>query len=765
MFGDSNPVALITKLFGSVDRYVKRFLLIALAILALLAAQLKQSYDQAITEGYDSATNLAWVLDSELDKTLRHVQSNLSVMQTQLSGDMAFATWSQTKRQMWKRNLQLLKNSFTEIDSFWIIDANGDMIVTTAPIDQVNISDRPHFQTLRDTPSTSLAFSDIIIARYDGRKTMAFALPLRAPDGKFNGMVSALIDFDNVQKVFSGTLDSARNNISLRSLPLHRLIVEQPKSSDPQLSLNQTSTEPHRTRIDAGEKQGVVNYVSFQDGLDRLGAFRVLTNFPFYVTVGLDKNVILTAWKREAMNTSMAALVLLLSLGFMLRQLARGDAKQRETFKRLENSLADQQAQNHELIALEGRQRNLLQKLQTGIVVHAPDSKILFSNARASELLGLTEGQMQGKEAIDPAWYFLDEATMPLALSDYPVVRVMTTGLPLGEHVMGINRPDINSVIWVLVSAFPEKDLQGNVVQIVVNFYDVTERRLARDALEHQKMHLAELVEERTAELSKALEVVRRTQDDLIQAEKLASLGSMVAGLSHELNTPLGNALLAATSLEKMFENTIEKVHAGSFKRTAFEEFLESGTEMSSLITRSSKRAADMIASFKQVAVDQTSEQRRKFDLAEVINDNLQTMLPKFKKAVGKVENNVPNGIACHSYPGPLGQILTNLIQNAFFHGFAGRDAGVVTISSVITEQSVMLTVHDDGVGMSPSTLAHIFDPFFTTKLGQGGSGLGLSISHRIATSVLSGDLKVESTLNVGSSFILTFPRNAPFQI
>jgi signal transduction histidine kinase len=172
-----------------------------------------------------------------------------------------------------------------------------------------------------------------------------------------------------------------------------------------------------------------------------------------------------------------------------------------------------------------------------------------------------------------------------------------------------------------------------------------------------------------------------------------------------------------------------------------------------------------MVVSFKQVAVDQTSEQRRNFDLRAVIEDNLSAMLPLFKKGQVKVSNLVPDGIQCNSFPGPLGQILTNIVQNAILHGFGETGSGTLTIQARDQRYDVIVSIRDDGVGMPSNVLAHIFDPFFTTRLGRGGSGLGLSISHRIATSVLGGNLAAQSTPDQGSTFFITIPKTAPFPI
>lgn len=292
-----------------------------------------------------------------------------------------------------------------------------------------------------------------------------------------------------------------------------------------------------------------------------------------------------------------------------------------------------------------------------------------------------------------------------------------------------------------------------------------------RDLLELNDQ-LESRVEQRTVEIEAAnkalhesMEQLEKAIKELMHAEKLASLGSMVAGISHELNTPIGNALLAASTLARLFESAQAQIDSGQMKRRGMEDFFKEGVEMSTLITRSTLRAAEMVSSFKQVAVDQTSEQRRVFDLKAVIDDNLSAIAPNFKKRPITMVNEVPPDLRLDSFPGPLGQILTNLIQNAIVHGFEPKGGGQLTIRSVEHPNQVLLVVQDNGVGMAQHVVAHVFDPFFTTRLGQGGSGLGLSISHRIATSVLGGDLRVESSEGGGATFTLVLPKVAPFPI
>ncbi len=299
--------------------------------------------------------------------------------------------------------------------------------------------------------------------------------------------------------------------------------------------------------------------------------------------------------------------------------------------------------------------------------------------------------------------------------------------------------------------------VDGEVLFINV-MLDQTDRLAAERAQQEMNEKLEATIAERTEQL-------QRAQEELIQTERLASLGATVAGISHELNTPIGNVLSVASALQERANKIFADFTAGQIKKSELASFLESASGMSDLMQRSAVRAADLIASYKQVAIDQTSEQRRQFSVHAVVSDLLATMHPQFKHSPIKFELEIPDGMVCDSFPGPFSQIITNLLINAEIHAFEEREHGRVCIVAHEVGDEVVLTIKDDGAGMSEATLARIFDPFFTTKLGKGGSGLGLAICRRIATTVMAGALTVQSTLGVGTEFELRFPRIAPGRV
>ncbi|TXI73763.1 MAG: hypothetical protein E6Q49_03860 [Limnohabitans sp.] len=281
---------------------------------------------------------------------------------------------------------------------------------------------------------------------------------------------------------------------------------------------------------------------------------------------------------------------------------------------------------------------------------------------------------------------------------------------------------------------------------------------------------LEDRIRERTMELASAnenltqtLARLERTRSELVRSEKLAALGAMVAGVSHELNTPLGNSLMAASTMQDHTEVLSQALDRG-IKRSELVHYTEQMQEGNAILMASLQRAAELVASFKQVAADQTSAQRRFFLLDKTVDEILLTLGPTIRKSGHRVEVDVAAGIRMDSYPGPLGQVLSNLINNSLLHAFesvAQRLVQVVCRHGMPGQ--VHIVVRDNGCGIPEQHLGRIFDPFFTTKLGKGGSGLGLNIVYNLVTEVLGGDIQVRSIQGEGTTFTITLPLVSPY--
>jgi signal transduction histidine kinase len=287
-------------------------------------------------------------------------------------------------------------------------------------------------------------------------------------------------------------------------------------------------------------------------------------------------------------------------------------------------------------------------------------------------------------------------------------------------------------------------------------------RRESLETITQQNLELENRVEERTRELKKALEELEATQEELIRNEKLAGLGALVAGVAHELNTPIGNALIVASSMKDL-NRTFEDAVKEGLRKSVLDEYIQHNNDSTMSIERNLNRAAELISSFKQVATDQSSSQRRLFDLPEILHELRVTMMPNLTRNNITLEENLCPSLKMDSYPGALTQVLMNLVSNAVTHAFGDQENRVISITcDAKTSDIALINISDNGDGIEAEHLGKLFDPFFTTKLGQGGSGLGLNIVYNIVTGLLGGKITVESSPGKGAKFIIEIPMSAP---
>ncbi|MFC0170529.1 ATP-binding protein [Pseudoduganella danionis] len=261
---------------------------------------------------------------------------------------------------------------------------------------------------------------------------------------------------------------------------------------------------------------------------------------------------------------------------------------------------------------------------------------------------------------------------------------------------------------------------------------------------------------------AEAYRQLKDAQTQLVSQEKLAALGALMAGVAHELNTPIGNSLLIASTLAQKTEELASRLDGPGLRRSELASYMSDARTAHELVMRGLTSAADLVNSFKQVAVDRTTEQRRSFNLHQVSHEVIATMMNRVRAANHRIELELPDNILMDSYPGPYGQVIANFINNALLHAFGREQGGLMRLrAQTPAAERVLITFSDNGSGIAAENMSRIFDPFFTTKLGQGGSGLGLSISYNIVTSLLGGQISVESS-PAGTCFTLDLPLTAP---
>jgi C4-dicarboxylate-specific signal transduction histidine kinase len=310
-----------------------------------------------------------------------------------------------------------------------------------------------------------------------------------------------------------------------------------------------------------------------------------------------------------------------------------------------------------------------------------------------------------------------------------------------------------------------ERSPDGRALRMLGTTGDITEFKNHELALEKLNHELESRVEQRTEaldqsnqELQSSLDELRKAQEQLVHAEKLAALGGLVAGVAHEINTPLGIGVTAASYLEQETRRLGVELEENRLSKESLHRFRQSALESTQLILRNLQRADKLVKSFKQVAVDQSSEQKRSIDLAVYLQEIMSSLHPALKRTQHRVQIDCPEGLVIETYPGALYQIVVNLVLNSLMHGFRERNDGNIAIAARRAGPMVVLNYRDDGSGMAEDVRRRVFEPFFTTRRGEGGSGLGMHIVWNLATQMLQGSISAHAAPGGGAAFELRFP-------
>ncbi len=270
---------------------------------------------------------------------------------------------------------------------------------------------------------------------------------------------------------------------------------------------------------------------------------------------------------------------------------------------------------------------------------------------------------------------------------------------------------------------------------------------------------LESTVEQRTDELKSALEKLQSAQSQLIETEKQASLGKLVAGIAHEINTPIGICLTATTHLEQETKLINTLYQEGKLSERELEEFFQLCNESTDIMLKNNERASHLIRSFKQIAVDQSSDELRYVNIRKYLNENLLSLRPELKKHDHIITINCDEDLACKLYAGTLSQVITNLVMNSIIHGYDEDQQGNILIQAEMNnERHFCLTYKDDGKGLSQQAAKLLFDPFYTTRRSSGGSGLGAHLIHNLVTQKLGGSVTIETSPGQGLGYFIRFP-------
>lgn len=404
------------------------------------------------------------------------------------------------------------------------------------------------------------------------------------------------------------------------------------------------------------------------------------------------------------------------------------------------------------LLESEKRFGLLLQNSPVGIVYVQKSWHLAYCNDRFVSLIGAPRDRILGTDM--------------KRLRDQSIAPVIAQAL--GGEPSSYEGPYVSTAsgrkLMIDFRAAPMRDNAGTVVGCIATMEDISVRLEAERTLREFNETLEEGIAERTAALTRANEDLQRAMHELAQSEKLAALGNLVAGVAHELNTPIGNARMVATTLEEMTATIATEISGGNLRRSALDAYVNQCTHAAQMLDHNLDRAATLIHNFKQVAVDQSSMRRRTFLLRDIVESTVEMLRPRISRSNCLLMIDMPGDIEIDGYPGALEQILMNFVVNSLDHGFTDDVGGKIQISAEPgrTAHHIRLTYTDNGRGMPAEVVEKAFDPFFTTALGKGGSGLGLYIAYNLATSILGGGIHLDSRPGHGVCFELELPLTSP---
>ncbi|MFO7558452.1 MAG: PAS domain-containing sensor histidine kinase [Desulfobacterales bacterium] len=389
---------------------------------------------------------------------------------------------------------------------------------------------------------------------------------------------------------------------------------------------------------------------------------------------------------------------------------------------------------------------NAVEQSIDGIIVSDHLGQVSFVNQAWAKMHGYEQSDLIGKHI---SFFYSEEEFQKR------VIPFMQKVEEEGAHASEIQHKKKQGDEFVsMMTASLLKEVDYRRIRIMTVAHDITEIKKQ----EKELIEARDEAEEANKALQESLVFIKRTQQHLVESEKMASLGGLVAGVAHEINTPVGVGVTASSFLEDKTKLFQKLVNDGHLKRSDLEKYLKVAAESSSIIHKNLNRAADLIKSFKQVAVDQSGEVKRKFKLKQYTDELFISLKPKTKRTSHKIRVNCPEDLEIDSYPGVYSQIITNFVVNSLNHGFREDEEGLITIDIKKDGEELLIEYSDNGKGMEEETLKKIFDPFFTTSRGFGGTGLGLHIVYNLVTRTLGGKITCFSHPGKGTTFSIRLP-------
>lgn len=704
--------------------------------------------DRQLTLNAEKTNGLVAVrlLEELATQTLQDAVRKLDMVAALVPQDDAAGAWREAdfRQTIARQTLQETR----QLKALQFINLQGLSWITSPdyPAHQESVMDREHVRYLLGHPDQKqVVIGHPFASRYDSQLVIPVARNLYAAGDRHVGVISTDIRVSYFGDVYARV--ARANNASVALFANEGFVIVR-SPFEARYADRDIADSPVLAQLRSGPDEGTFEDESFlDDEVARLYTYRRTVGFPLTTAYGRDLDGILLDWRERtrgrilftAATVSLIAVLTLLLLIY-LRRLQRSTASLREN---------------------ESKFVGLFQRSPLPLVlVHRASKQVIEVNDAWLQLFGYSAPEVLHRTAAE-----LNLWVDPQARQE--TVEQLNQHGYVDRQDAWLRRRDGQTMCCVVTGRVIES--AGESCALYSSLDVTAQRQMARE-LQGLNQELEQRVQQRTEslaqtnrELVEALASLKAMQTELIRSEKMAALGSLVAGVAHELNTPIGTSFTVASALQDQTRHLQREVQAGGLRRSVFDQYLLTTAQGVDILMSTLRRAVDLIGSFKGVAVDQSSDQRRRFDLRRMLQDLLLTLQPMCRKTPFVLDADLAGGIELDSYPGAIGQVVTNCVTNALMHAFEGRLRGAMHLRTrALDDDRFEITFNDDGVGMSDAVLRRVFDPFFTTKFGQGGSGLGMHIVYNLVSDVLGGAIHLESAPDQGLRIVIVLPRIAP---
>lgn len=650
------------------------------------------------------------------------------------------------------------------LQALQFITPDGHAFVTSNkyPAFQTDADDRTYIPYMLKHPEIRTAILGHPFKRfYDGELVLPMARNLVDSSGRYLGIVNTDISVKYLSDVYTTVSNNSQALVSLITADGYVIVrapfEERYVSAD--ISKARVLEEMRKTGKESHfEDDSFINEYQPQD---RYYTYGKISGFPAYVVFAHTMEDVLKSWhartQERVLYGSLFIIIHLILTYILMLHIGR--------LRKVEDSLRDNVAQLKlsEISLQESKARfiSMFEKSPVPLaLIRLKDNVFTEANHALLMQFGYTHEEFVGKTPLEiDIWVHYEERG--------PYLEQLSREQHVDRYEVLFRCKDGTPLTCLLSAQVFEADGQK---QAVFSPIDITAQREVEHKIRDLNTHLEERVRERTYKLERSnhdlaetLDALKSMQAELIRSEKMAALGSLVAGVAHELNTPIGNSVMFASTLRDHVVNNLNDIRDGQVRRSDLMRSLEASAHGAELLLRSLDRAANLVSSFKQVAIDQSSNHRRSFALSQTLEEVLATISPMYKKLPYKLERHLDADVDMDSYPGAIGQVLTNLVSNSILHGFEGRSQGTMRLSTrTVGADLVELLFNDDGCGIPEKNQERVFDPFFTTKLGHGSSGLGMHLVYNLVTNLLGGKISIVSSVSSGTLVSILLPLRAP---